>query len=147
MDIVKESLTFCNRKFRANILAYVIMPNHLHIILEMENSNERINYMRDFKKYSSTMIRKEIELHSPEILDIIRYNYRKQCFKIWTDRFDEVYVESKKVCEVIIDYIHDNPLQEKWQLVSEPAQYGFSSAAFYDWSAKDNLVENYHQFF
>jgi hypothetical protein len=30
-----------------------------------------------------------------------------------------------------IDYIHHNPLQEKWQLVSAPELYEWSSASYY----------------
>ena len=31
-----------------------------------------------------------------------------------------------------LDYMHCNPLQPRWQLCKEPAEYKFSSAKFYE---------------
>ena len=31
-----------------------------------------------------------------------------------------------------MDYIHQNPLQEKWNLAQTPEKYYFSSAQFYE---------------
>ncbi len=88
--------------------------------------------MRDFKKYTSTMIRKEVELHRPDILSKLRINNKTQIFKVWQDRYDEVYLENRKLTETKVDYIHNNPLQEKWQLVQRPEDYLYSSASFYE---------------
>ena len=36
-----------------------------------------------------------------------------------------------------IEYIHNNPLQEKWKLVKEAEDYQWSSAKFYEYSIDD----------
>ena len=74
------------------------------------------------------MIRKQVERHSPQLLPKMMANSKKQIFKVWQDRFDEVYLESRSVTEVKLDYIHNNPLQERWQLTDKPEEYVHSSA-------------------
>ena len=36
-----------------------------------------------------------------------------------------------------LDYIHANPLAEHWQLCTDPLQYHYSSARFYETGADD----------
>ncbi|MBI3483269.1 MAG: hypothetical protein HY015_09930 [Bacteroidetes bacterium] len=55
---------------------------------------------------------------------------KKQVFKVWQDRFDDVYLSQKKVINQT-GYIHTNPLQERWNLVSQPEAWPHSSAMFY----------------
>ena len=38
-----------------------------------------------------------------------------------------------------LDYMHHNPLQPHWQLCSDPVEYRFSSARFYE-TADDDLI-------
>jgi putative transposase len=66
---------------------------------------------------------------------------------VWQDRFDEVYLESKTLLEVKLDYIHNNPLQSHWNLAKQPSDYPYSSAMFYEKGTQNNvLVEHYMDF-
>ena len=78
------------------------------------------------------MIRKEVMSNSPELLERLRINDNKQVFKIWIDRYDETYLITRAILETKLDYIHTNPLQEKWSLVKSPEDYDYSSARFYE---------------
>ncbi|MCB9256796.1 MAG: transposase [Chitinophagales bacterium] len=68
MNLIAENLRYYGQQYEVSILAYVVMPNHIHMILDFKRGSDRIAFMRDFKKYTSTKIRKEIELHEPEML-------------------------------------------------------------------------------
>ncbi len=106
-----------------------------------------MDFMRDFKKFTSTMIRKQVELNRPEILSRLRYSSKTQIFKVWQDRYDEVYLENQKLTEIKLDYIHNNPLQEKWQLAQRPEDYQYSSACFYELDEQPLLkVTHYKEF-
>src|SRR6478735_4312150 len=48
--IVSESINFLNDKYFAATLGYVIMPNHIHLILYFKKGNQLSNWMRDLKK-------------------------------------------------------------------------------------------------
>lgn len=131
-NIVSDSLNYCGKKYEASILAYVLMPNHIHLILHVAEGERRIDFMRDFKKFTSTMIRREVEKHRPSFLSQIKIDDSKQKYKVWQERYDELYLEDRKMAEVKIDYIHSNPLQERWNLVKRPEEYPHSSASYYE---------------
>jgi len=139
--IVIDSLNFCCKKYQCQILGYVLMPNHVHLIIHFEKGENRMGFMRDFKKFTSTMIRKEIELHQPGLLNRLRGD--RQLFKIWQERFDELYLVSKNVLESKLSYIHTNPLQEKWGFVKYPEEYPYSSAQFYE-TGNQNMIRVHH---
>ena len=115
------------------------MSNHIHLILYFPEGRKRIDFMRDFKKFTSTKIRKEVERVKPELLDTIRIESGKQVFKVWQDRFDEVYLKNKKLLEVKLEYIHTNPLQENRALAKHPEEYLHSSSSYYECGKKSPL--------
>ena len=125
MDVCKltlsESINFLNTKYITATLGYVIMPNHIHLILYFKKVNQLSNWMRDLKKFTSVMVRQQIEKSGDiDLLEKLRVPEKKQVFKAWQDRFDDVYLVNKKLLETKLDYIHMNPLQEHWNLVSTP---------------------------
>ena len=129
-NVLYDSLKFVNEKYKAEIVAYVFMPNHIHLILFFEKENRLSDYMRDFKKYTSTRIRQLIEIENrDEILTAIRYKHRKQKFKIWEDRFDDLHLYTQKVLLIKLNYIHNNPVEKGW--VKNSFDYKHSSACFY----------------
>jgi putative transposase len=133
-QILVNSLNFCMEKYSAVMMGYVIMPNHIHLIVHFCDGIKRSAFMRDFKKFTSYEIRKEIEIHSSNLLNKINVSNDKQLFKVWADRFDEVYIDSRELLEVKLNYIHFNPLQEHWNLVKRPEEFEHSSAMFYELS-------------
>ena len=105
--------------------------------------------MRDFKKFTATQIRKELEATGNlTLLDKIRIETKKQVFKIWQDRFDDSWIGSKSLLETKLEYIHQNPLQAHWNLAKRPEDYPFSSAGFYNLQ-KPGLIDitDYREFF
>ena len=56
--IVIDSLHYCKQKFNFTLDAYVIMPDHLHLILTIEENSKISNIMRDFKKYTSVAVKR-----------------------------------------------------------------------------------------
>ena len=128
-ELILENFKFYNNKYQARLCAYVLMVNHIHFVIYFETESRLSDYMRDFKKYTSLQIREYLQENYPEKLNGMSYEYRKQKFKLWEDRFDEVHLYTRKVCEIKIDYIHNNPVEAG--LVTRPENYKYSSAAFY----------------
>jgi len=147
--LIEDSLTFVNEKYQAANLGHVLMPNHIHLIIYFRDSNKLSDYMRDFKKFTSTKIRKIVEeTGSEELLHSLRRRDRRRVFQVWQDRFDDVHLNSKSLLEKKLEYIHLNPLQEHWSLVTQPESYEFSSARFYETGVQTGLkVMDYREFF
>jgi putative transposase len=147
MDILSDNLNFYSNKYNAAILGYVLMPNHIHLIIHFVMGNERIDFMRDFKKYTSTKIRQEVKQYQPAQLENLLYQLGDQKYKVWQDRFDELYLDSKTLLEVKLDYIHDNPLQSHWNLVKQPSDYSYSSAMFYEKGIQNRVMVHHYMDF
>jgi putative transposase len=129
-EIILANFRFYNGKYKARLMAYVLMNNHIHFIVYFLEENFLSKYMRDFKKYTAKEIREYIQAKYPEILPNIIYEKRTQKFKIWNDTFDDVWIGQRKICEIKLNYIHNNPV--KAGLVKSPSDYKYSSARFYE---------------
>ena len=64
-------------------------------------------------------------------------------FKVWQDRFDEVFLENRELFEIKLNYIHNNPLQPQWKLSINIEDYFYSSALFYE-KGIQNKIEVKH---
>ena len=144
-ETLLDNFRFYNQKYTARLIAYVLINNHIHFIIYFDGENRLIDYMRDFKKYTALTIRQHIERERPDLRPGITYPHRSQQFKIWADRYDDVYLYSRDVCEIKIDYIHQNTV--KAGLVTDPVNYRFSSAAFYLSASKPSDLLHYRDLF
>jgi putative transposase len=147
MQVLSNSLNFCSRKYEASILGYVLMPNHIHLIVHFPTGMHRVDFIRDFKSYTSKKVRQEIEKYKPELLANLCYQRYKQNYKIWQDRFDELYLVSRKLLEAKLTYIHNNPLQEHWNLAKQPLDYLYSSAMFYEKGIQNRVIIKHYMDF
>lgn len=128
--ILADSINFVNQKYRVQAVAYVFMPNHIHLILLFEDGEVISAYMRDFKKFTAGEIRREIEKKGRhDLLEKIKYKTRKQLYKVWQDRFDDFYILNNKTLLTKMNYIHENPVRKG--LCESIGDYRYSSARFY----------------
>ena len=146
-DLLCESLNHYATKYDMDILAYVIMPSHLHLISYFKAKNQLSAMMRDFKKYTSGELRRKLQQDGyHKMHESLRFERRDQKFKVWMDRFDDVYLESPHIVERKVDYIHDNPVAKGFCLF--PAEYKYSSADFYENDVRGKVkVTHYKEYF
>ncbi|WP_338815554.1 transposase (plasmid) [Bernardetia sp. Wsw4-3y2] len=148
--IILKNFTFYNEKYKAKLLAYVLMSNHVHFVIWFEKEEKKESpisvYMRDFKKYVATQIINYLKENNSKLLHKFVSIQKGQKYQIWEENFDGVHLYTRKVCEEKIDYIHNNPV--KAELVKYPEDYKYSSAKFYssDKVLKSSLVD-YREYF
>ncbi len=53
-------------------------------------------------------------------------------YQIWERNSLSIDLFTEQVFLQKLEYIHNNPVQSKWQLANFPEQYKFSSAKFYE---------------
>ena len=135
-SILFDSFLFYNEKYKAKLLAYVFLNNHIHFIIYFQEETRLIDYMRDFKKFTSLKLREHIVTAKPDQLWRIEHEKRTQHFKVWEDRYDDVYLYLRNICETKIDYIHSNP-----------SDYPYSSAAFYEGKREKSQLMHYREVF
>ena len=144
--IVVESLGYCQENKGLDIYAWVLMTNHLHMIVGIRGENTIGDLLRDFKKFTSKRIVKAIQDNQQES----RKNWMMNRFwfrgandkKITNYRFwqEDNHVEqlySYDFYKQKLDYIHLNPVRQ--EIVQDPSDYLYSSARNY--AGMDGLLK------
>ena len=127
-NIICESLDFVCKKYIVDIIGYVLMPNHIHLVNVFSKPETVSGFMRDFKKFTSGEIRRQLfKDNNIELLNELKVGKNK--YKIWMDRFDDYALRDVHSVHTKINYIHQNPVRKG--LVERPEDYIYSSAGFY----------------
>ena len=126
------------RRKQIAIYAFVIMPNHMHVIWEMKEPNGKEMGHASFNKFTSHMILKDLRINHPDVLPYFKVVDAERNYRFWQRDPLAVPMDSKLKIEQKINYIHNNPLQERWNLAFCPENYYWSSAEFYK-SGKDEF--------
>ena len=142
-NIVLDSMKFLNDNNRVKIYSFVIMPNHIHVVWQVNPRIKKGNLKRDFLKFTAQQIKFELQKSDPELLDEFLVRGKDRLYQIWER--ESLWFELIKDETIIqkINYIHNNPLAEKWSLAKEPEEYFWSSAKFYS-TEKDELGFLHH---
>lgn len=133
VEIVINSLIFCQTEKGLLIYAWVIMTNHLHMIISCKEGSKLSDIIRDFKKFMSRKIVSAIGSFSKEsrkcwlqFLLIQKTTAGTNEIAFWQDgnHAEEIY-DLKFFCQKR-DYIHFNPVKSGY--VSNPEHWCWSSA-------------------
>ena len=138
-DIIVDSLNYCIKEKDLVVYAWVIMSNHIHLLITTKNANGNIsNIIRDFKKFTTSEIIKKInsiaESRKEWLLkamgqEAIRIK-RATNYKMWRDDNHAILIDGIviKITERL-NYIHENPVRNG--LVVNDWDYIYSSAIDY----------------
>ncbi|SNR51181.1 transposase, partial [Flavobacterium sp. ov086] len=135
-DIVIESLDYCIKNKGMILYGYVIMSNHIHMIVQSEDG-KLSDLIRDFKKFMAKNILEKIQ-NSPEsrrewILERFKLaaqtHQRNKEYQFWQygNHAEEIY--STEFMWSKLHYIHLNPVRAG--LVAKASEYIYSSACNY----------------
>lgn len=131
-DIIISSLKYLVDKKKLEVYAFVIMPNHIHIIWKMLEMNGKELPSTSFMKFTGHCFLKDLKENYPHILPFFEVNTSTRQHHFWQRNSLPIMLYSEKVFKQKMDYIHLNPLQEKWHLADAPTNYKYSSARFYE---------------
>jgi putative transposase len=137
-DIVVESLRFCQNQKGLILYAWVVMSNHVHLIVSAELDSKVSDILRDFKKYTSVQILRAISNNPHEsrrswmmkiFEDAGLQNARNTNHQFWRQHNHPIELRSNIMKGQRLDYLHANPV--KAGMVDYPEDYVFSSARNY----------------
>ncbi|WP_339607324.1 transposase [uncultured Roseivirga sp.] len=130
--IILDSLNFLVEAKRMKVYGFVIMPNHIHIIWQVQEGHKLKNVQRDFMKYTSQQIQKDLRTNHPDLHHEFEVNLKDRKYQLWQRNPLSIDLYGRNVIEQKLEYIHNNPVQGKWMLSNEPASYPYSSACYYE---------------
>ena len=129
-DIIIQSLQFLVREKRVELNAFVIMSNHIHLIWQIQKGHKRENVQRDFLKYTSQIIKKDLQFNHQNVLKVFEVNAKDRKYQVWQRNPLSIDLWTKEVFIQKMEYIHDNPVTAG--ICIYPEQYKYSSAKFYE---------------
>jgi REP element-mobilizing transposase RayT len=131
-DVIIESMNYLSEKKAMDVFAFVIMPNHIHLIIR-SFFNEGIEApYSSFLKHTAHSFKKLLKDEMGHRLKYFTVKASNKQYAFWQRDSLAVQLFSPKVAFQKLDYIHHNPHSEKWNLASDTACYYYSSASFYE---------------
>ena len=135
-DCIIESLDFCIKNKGMILFGFVIMSNHIHLIIQSEES-KLSDLIRDFKKFTAKTILNKIENGPESRADwmLKRFEFackshtRNEKYQFWQYGSHPEEIFSEKFMWSKLDYIHMNPIRAG--IVIKASHYYYSSASNY----------------
>lgn len=144
--IIIESLKYCQEEKDLKVYAYVIMTNHIHLVVKAGGEIPLSDIIRDFKKFTASTILKEIKANKKESRRewlLARFEWKKKelsekrKYQFWRKGNHPIMLYTPDVMWQKIRYIHLNPVRAG--IVESAAHYVYSSAGSY--VEKEGLIE------
>lgn len=130
------------------VYGFVIMPNHIHLIWKLKKKNGKEMPHASFNKATGHLLIKDLKAHDTSKLRLFQVTDKERSYRIWQRDALAIKITSRSMLEQKLIYTHNNPLQEKWNLAKFPADYKWSSAAFYENDLDDfGIVTHYSERF
>ncbi len=141
-DIVIACLNFCIANKGMVLYGYVIMSNHIHMVVQ-SGDGDLSGLLRDFKKFTASKILEKIKSDPESRREWLlrKFSYeaqntgRAKNYKLWQDGFHPVMLDTLEKIEQRVKYIHYNPVEA--EIVFQERDYVNSSYRNYE---KDNTV-------
>ena len=138
-DIFLDSLRFCQKEKGLQLFAYVIMPSHVHLIMQTDDPRGLSSIIHSIKSFTAkAFINQIIRTDLPEsrrewlmhhFSFNARRNRRNSTNQVWQTNNHPIALYSPKAIRANLNYIHQNPV--KANMVRKAEQYIYSSASNY----------------
>ena len=129
------------------VLAYVIMPNHLHLLLHYNGGKSLKTVIGNGKRFMAYELVTLLEQNGQQVIlkkleaEVkSKDRSRGKKHQVWINSFDVKECRTEKFILQKLIYIHENPLRGKWKLCNNSLDYPHSSARFY-FNGKQQLFE------
>jgi REP element-mobilizing transposase RayT len=111
-----------------DVLGYVIMPNHVHLLLHYTNTKQSLNTIigngKRFIGYDTVNRLEErgevIILNQMKEAVTAKDRERNKIHEVWKGTFDVKQCRTEKFILQKLNYIHINPCSGKWNLCEKP---------------------------
>ncbi len=88
------------------------MNNHMHLIWQIQNGHEREAAQRDFLKFVSQTIIRDLQKNHPKVLEKFYVGAKDRRYQIWERNPLGIDLWTKEVYLQKMEYIHYNPVAQ-----------------------------------
>jgi len=142
-DIIISSLLHLKKAGSIKVYAFVIMPNHIHLIWQIQDGHKNVQLR--LLKFTAQQFKFRLIDTDDTFLKAFEVNAKDRQYQFWERNALSVDLWTPAVFMQKLDYIHNNPLQEKWHLAELAEDYKYSSAKFYHTGYDEfDLLDHYN---
>ena len=139
VQIVIDSLKFLQEKDNLKLYAYVILENHMHMVVQSDDLSKS---MESFKKYTANQILKLLKVGNvTTLLEQLKFykkaHKRDKEYQIWEEGYQPKLIQTDAMMMSKIKYIHENPVKRGY--VDDANHWRYSSAR--DYVGRQGLIE------
>ncbi|MEY2829661.1 MAG: hypothetical protein RIQ33_1519, partial [Bacteroidota bacterium] len=130
--IIIDSLKYLVEQKKIEVYGFVIMPNHIHLIWQTLALNGKESAQGSFLKFTAHAFKKYLMTLQPNELKHYSVEASNKNYEFW--QRDPLAFKLSNIDTTLqkLNYIHNNPLAQHWLLATEPINYFYSSALFYE---------------
>lgn len=136
-DIIVKALKYCIEQKNLVVHAWVIMNNHIHLVISAENDADLSAIMRDLKRHTARKLLEAIDTPNESRRSWMMWlfstagkrNPNNSNYQFWQQDNHPIMLTSGMEITQKIDYIHDNPVRAG--IVYKQEEYKYSSAFDY----------------
>lgn len=134
-DIVIGSFRYAVQNKRANILAFVIMNNHIHLVWQILPPYELGKVRQSMLKYTAQQFKFNLlkNKSTSNLLEKFKVDKIDRTYQFWMKKPLSVAIYTEKVLHQKINYIHKNLLRKGL----DDIKYKYSSAYYYETGKKN----------
>ena len=136
-DIIISSFRYLSNAGKIDVFAFVIMPNHIHVIWRINAMNGKETAQGSFLKYTAHEFGKLLLREDPAMLSLYTVDASNKLYEFWQRDPLAIHLYSREVAYQKLDYLHRNPTAKHWQLTNDYLNYTYSSVRFYELDLKE----------
>ena len=138
VQVIIECLKFLQEKDGLKLYAYVILENHLHMVVQ---SDDLERSMKSFKQYTARELLKLLKKENAKtILEQLQFykksHHKATDYQVWEEGYQPKLMQTDNMMISKIKYIHENPVKRGY--VDEEVHWRYSSAR--DYMGLDGLI-------
>ncbi len=138
-----ENLEFYRKQLKIYMLGYVLMPDHYHLLIHLNEDVISSDFLRKIKSFYGKLAVDWLTKNHTQDLELFRLKntptkHRDSTYGIL--QYDNVVLpcSSLPIAKTKLEYIHQNPV--KAGLVENPEHYPYSSYRFYKQGTQGKLI-------
>lgn len=124
-----DSLNFYRHKQEFKLLGYVVMPDHIHLVIWPFGKASVADIMQNYKEFTAKRIIRQAEVENMEnwvkAFQEAGVETGRSMNKVWQDSYWDMNVYTETFLRQKLNYIHRNPVRAN--LAQAPEDYPYSS--------------------
>jgi putative transposase len=110
-----DSLNYYRYQYDCKLIGYVIMPDHIHLLIWPTVETVVTDFMRDFKRFTSGRITRQAKVEGKadwiKKFEEAGTETERAEYKVWQDSFWEQTIYKEEFLRQKLNYIHLNPVR------------------------------------